>query len=316
MTNKVPHANDDTEKNAVQPESKPEIKSQKHKKEKKPFEPLNIPEFAYNFESLQKTTDDMIKERQKLYLETVQKFTKQKRLAIIIMVLLSPYFFVLRCLVYAFLLLIPPIGKKMALAYVKHFFKIFYAVRGVFFYSNTPLPKKPERPMIIIALKQSLLDSFFILKILKFPILIPLKESLRETKNKFWPPLPMSRFFQTLSYPDAELPNNMENIRGLIEKGYHVLIHPNKGFLNTELSGTVSIHQKILDVLEIDADIYFLNLDGMGRVPLASFRSPLVIFGTMVEKKQLFADVRPDDTLLQYKRIANFFGFTKFQVVD
>ncbi len=201
--------------------------------------------------------------------------------------------------------------KARQFEFIKQYWTGFFILKGIRYYTTSPMPEKPEKPMLIFTLRRNYFGSLFTQTLFPFPVIVPVEKAFKEFRIK---PKLASAFVGKLTglatYSDDTLNNNIDSVKQLLKKGYSVVVHINDGFSNPSntLSGPF-FTQQLSELMREDADMYFLNLEGWERFPFATPVTPIQLRCHWVSKEDLFYLIPMDNSEKLFERIAVFFGF-------
>ena len=129
--------------------------------------------------------------------------------------------------------------------------------------------------------------------------------------------LRFGKALRSIAYPDINLGQNLANIEKIIERGYPVLVNINHGYLDPTFLRTIYFYEPLLKLIKrTDADIYFLNPREARQLKYSSIESAAPISIAIEKKENLFQDLPTNNDELLLKRVANFFGFMHYKILD
>ncbi len=200
--------------------------------------------------------------------------------------------------------------KERYADFVRDFFnRYFYFQKGLIYYPNwDPIPKTYNRPFVVLSGRAHAMQSLFIYQLFPFPILIPLFANLKYFRL-------IGPLLETTSYSDSTLPYDLPNIKTLVANGYPVLAYLNHGYVHPTDMTTLHIYEAVKSIFELDADIFFLNVEGFDRYKFSTARMPQLMQVEFVSKNELLEGLAEDDWDEIYQRITEFFGLKEYKIV-
>lgn len=215
-----------------------------------------------------------------------------------------PYYGLWAFFIYVLSCLAPAMGRRYKAGYLRTYFRNFFEMRGAFGYASAlPIPLEVERPILVLGARYHDLSPMYVYTLFSFPIIVPKKWSLKIA------------FSDTISYEDAPLASNLENIRQLLEAGHSVYAHINHGILDEKNPQSLYTHRALATVLTWDVDIYFLSLSGFENYKFTSFKNPILIQHQLCALNSVLPLKSDRDGPALYKKMAAFFGFNRVRVV-
>ncbi len=224
--------------------------------------------------------------------------------------ILSPLFFLVYLLI-SIVGLFSSSSKKNALAkYIRYYFKWYFSLKGITYYTVGNIPETFERPTLIIMPRYDMYSSLFAYQLFKSPVLIPLLEKLKQFRDNLLIP---SKFIGSslkhISYPDQNLDVCVDRVKGLLKKGYSVVVHLNQDTSNTMYNNRLYLSTLFQTILELDYDTYFLRFRGWEHYHVATFLSPIPVTVTISKKEELMDERIGDNIVKQVARIVEYFDF-------
>jgi hypothetical protein len=258
---------------------------------------------------------DQAIELEEYNLQALSRSKNKRILSLLMFAFFSPYFILLRILISLISLISSSLWKRCAIWYIRHYYTIFFFFRGTNQHPIHTFPTKFERPTLILSLRRDNLSPLISFLQFPSPIIIPLsKKMLRPSKIPFFP-FSTKKLFSVISYPDANLNQNLNNIESLISAGYPTLVHINHHFIDPTTIRTIYFYQALEELLKKDIDIYFLNLENMSRHHFATLFTPTHISCNLITKEKLLQNINQQDQNQVLEKIAQFFGFTNHTVL-
>ena len=223
--------------------------------------------------------------------------------------LFVPYFLTLFILFEAVKLVSTNTGKRLLAWLVRHYFKWYFAMRGVHDYQFKPVPTPPQPSLILT----NRIDGFlpiYVYSQFKSPVIIPLKEYMYSFRASILLPFKfMGRCFKHISYPDQELPKAYSRIEEMLEAGHSVVVNINQGNSDPQFNNTFKIHSLTETLLRKDIPTYFLHVAGWESYKESSFLKPMLASTRWKSKEDLFEHVDSENTLQVISEIAEYFAF-------
>ncbi|MCP4050729.1 MAG: hypothetical protein GY730_08495 [bacterium] len=244
------------------------------------------------------------------------KYTRKARIiSSLLFASFAPYFILLRSIIFFTSLVSKNIWKRCIFRYLHLFFKLYFYFKGLVYYKTIDFPKNVSRPTIIITTRRNPASPFFLFHLFDFPVIIPLSKYLMAPWKIHFFPMAMKNLFETVSFPDIPLSDNLSNIDKLLEGGYPVIVHINHHYIDPISTRTPYFYKELNTLLEKNADIYFLNLDNYWRYKFSTVYTKNIISCDLIKKEKLLENIPANNINDLYFRIANFFGFTDFKVL-
>ena len=135
--------------------------------------------------------------------------------------------------------------------------------------------------------------------------------------SKWWPADLLQNCYQSISYQDTHLDNDIDNIKTLLNEGYNVMAYLNYGFSNPSSNrNTLFIHKTFYPFLAEpkDIDIYFLNLDGIENYSISSLEYPEPVLCSIYSYNEVL-DHLPQNEHSILSAITEFFGYLSYETV-
>jgi|GEM_PF-6519385 len=247
--------------------------------------------------------------RSKEYLETLKAAVPKRQKARFLILALGCWAFLKYSLIRTLTFFLSSDNKKRKLeSWCRWYFKQYFRYRGVRYYETQPFPSRPEKPMLIITPRYHLFSSVFVYQLFKFPVLVPVASVVYSFRAISWLKWAFAaKWLKLSSYPDLSATANISSIKEMLQKGYSVAVHVNEGYSFPGKETALPLYSGLTELLKVEADIYFLNIEGMERYPLASFLRPILLRCDLVEKSKIIDDqASVEDQLLS---VARFFGY-------
>lgn len=226
-------------------------------------------------------------------------------------------FFALWYITIPLIALSPRARKALYTRFIRRYFRIYFLIKGVSPYpAIEPLPEKITRPTLFLAVRNHNFEPFFIYQLFKYPIVVPIKAHFNHyfMLNKFRHPK-FGRSFSAMSYPDGDLDLNLPNIKTLLEAGYPVLAYINHEFANPLQRRKVYLFRALQELLESGIDIYFIDTGQFSLYPTANFINPVLVPYYLATKDQVMEGIDTSKPSEVYGSIAQFFGFSQYELI-
>jgi hypothetical protein len=206
----------------------------------------------------------------------------------------------------------------------RHYFSRYFLYRGLVFYKTSPFPKKPEKPLLILACRHHPMQSLFMYQLFDFPVLIPLDNEAYSFR--IFPKLPltfMGRFLKRSSYPDITLNNNWPEIKRMLSLGYSTIVYVNPEPFTPQRPGKLTLYEELYTLLQdsessdFPAELRFLNCSGFEKYPWASLSSPAQIRCDLRPKEDVYGWLSdPQSVQEKLAKITLFFGAPELEIIS
>jgi hypothetical protein len=245
-------------------------------------------------------------------LERLKSTFKKRVLSYLLFATLFPYFIFLRILLMFSGIFSKQLWKKNASKLLRHYLRIYFKFKGVMAITTSDIPDKTERPMIIFTLRRDTIVPFYLYSLFPYPIILPLHKKFQNKKTIHFFPLRTKKLFETISYPDINLGQNLSNIEKMLDAGHSVLVNINHQEIDPVKARDIYFYKAFETLLKKDVDIYFLQPREIRQIMFSSLLAPIIITNDLVSKETLLEGLPADDKQRVFQRIATFFGFTHY----
>ncbi|MFC1771379.1 hypothetical protein ACFLZV_05790 [Candidatus Margulisiibacteriota bacterium] len=249
-------------------------------------------------------------------IEILETTAKKRIVSYLLFTILWPYLVFLRILLAISSLFSRQTWALNASRFLRHYFKIYFKFKGINPVMTTDIPFKKKKPMIIFTIRRDDTLPVFFYKLFPYPIIIPLVKKFRSTNAIHFFPFRMKKLFETISYPDINLGQNLKNIQEMLAEGYSVLVHINQHYLDPISMRTITFYKAFESLLQEDADIYFMHARESRQLKFAALLSPVLITIDITKKEELLNEIDQNDQKCVLDRIATFFGFLRHECVE
>ena len=247
----------------------------------------------------------------------LQKIRTKKRLSYYLFASLAGYYIALYTLI-RFLNLFFPAKARLRLAgYFRHYLSIYFYFKGI--RVQTPLPTfshHPDRETIVIMPRINTYSPLLMYRLMPFPILIPMPDTFHDYRVICFLNLRfIGSVIKTISYPEANLTQNFQNIVTLLKEKFPLLIHANPQFYDGSLSTKPQLYRSLVEILKRDADIYLVKPEGFENFKFSTFFTPQEVRCNWVKKEDLFTAAELDNPDQAVEKLAAFFGMVEYTVI-
>jgi hypothetical protein len=238
-------------------------------------------------------------------IKTLKSERKKRLLALFYFSLLAPYFISLKFFI-ALSFIFPTINKQLKAWYIKYYYNTLFYFKGLIIHLVNPIPTKTTGPTIIFGLRRDEISNIATYCLFSKPIIIP--TSAKQLK--------LNPFLKPVSYPDKNLNQNLENIENLINAGYPTLVYINHHKVDPLNIRSISFYQSITKLLKKDINIYFLNLENISRYPFSSLYNPTIVSANLQNIDDLLKNTDRTNTQQTLQKIAEFYSFLSYDLLD
>jgi len=227
---------------------------------------------------------------------------------------LWPYFFVVGIAVWLFSFMNTPDSKRFRVWFLKHYFRYFFKVKGVDWYTVFDIGHL-EPSTLILTTRSHAYTFPFVLQLFSDTVIVPMPAwvyKLRMVPLCFF--LSLSRFLPLCTYRDQELPAALPNIHALLKAGYSVVVAINQFTTSASTDNTLTFYKQTEDLLRLNYPCYFLMMDGLDSIDIATHDQPQLVSVKFKEKSLVLAGKQPSEPESRL-RIAEFFGYRYLNMV-
>ena len=229
---------------------------------------------------------------------------------------ISPYFLLLFICIWMASLFQPTFRKYLYSKFLSHYLRLFFTLTGLLSYSiNETIHPTYTTPPLILTTRINLIQALFIYQLFDYPILVPINPRLITFHSlEYLPFWCVKSMIKTISYSDGSLPENFSNIQTLLSKGYPIVVYFNHITCNPFSNHNLYIFSKLLDLLKLDKDIYFLRTENLERIRLSQLGSPTMIPIDLIKKEALFRHIPDHRHQEMYRALAFFYHVENWRV--
>ncbi len=254
------------------------------------------------------------RENLKQEIVTLKKIALKKRLSYYLFSTFLPYYWGLYGMIKLINLVSPKKGALRLAGFLHHYFKFYFFFKGIRL-QPTVFPKASDKPSVFIVPRINLYSPLFLYRAIPWPVIVPVVDNFNYYRVVCFLDLPfIGKVIQTVSYSEGHLGANFANISTLVRHGYDVVVHANQDFSEGAVFSRPELYQSLLEVLALDADIYFVKIPGIERFRFSTFFSPLPVSMSFHTKKDVLPEApQTADELL--KTLAKFWDMKDYKSI-
>lgn len=242
-----------------------------------------------------------------------------KRRSRIPIFLWAPYFFILAIIAYPLRWILPPLGKRYSAWLLHYYFRRYFELRGITIDRKPSMFSQPQTtPVLILGMRYHGFSSLFSYQLIPFSVVVPIRRFFHRFRLFRWMPFSiMGPLFKTISYDDAPLRHNMDNIRNILASGRSVLAYINHGHSHLVRDNAVCIFRELGALLALkNVDIYCLHIGGFENYPYAHFFNPILMNADYRSLRDILGNVSASNTDEAIPKLLRFFGYDRFLYVE
>jgi hypothetical protein len=211
----------------------------------------------------------------------------------------------------------PEVIRRLMSDYLRSYLRVYFNFRGICGYdARLEIPQSIQKPILIIGARYHEFSPLYVYQLFSFPIIVPLRWF---TMNKplliGFPWFRFGRFLKTISYDDAPLEHNLDNIKRMLEAGHSVYVHLNHGLVDEREETMFAIHRALKVVLDWKVDSYFLRLSGFDNYKFSSMKNAILVSRDLIKTSELLPKPSDRTGSVVLEKVCEFFGFDMARVV-